>query len=62
MDKKQALLKPEEVGYTASIFFLFKLVASKLIPKIAIEIAINQFNGFEFENKIQRNIKSVFSW
>ena len=35
------------VSYTASIFLLFKLVASKQIPRTAIEIAINQFNGFE---------------
>ena len=57
MDKKQTILKKISMGYTSSHFLKAKLAATNKIPTTAVEIGINQFNGFEIENKIQRDTK-----
>ena len=57
MDKKQPILNKISMGYTSSHFLKAKLAATNKITTTAVEIGINQFNGFEIENKIQRDTK-----
>jgi len=57
MDKKQTILKKISMGYTSSNFLKAKLAAINKIPTTAFEIGIDQSNGFEIENKIQRDTK-----
>ena len=45
------------MGYISSNFLKAKLAAINKIPTTAFEIGIDQSNGFEIENKVQRDTK-----